>query len=242
MNWDMHWLTTAFDGFLAFAPSLVAGLVILLIGYIVARVLAGVTRSLLRRVGFDRLVARMGIASADQPEIGSHAAGTAVFALVILATAMQVARTWSMTFVAVGFARLIAYVPHLIGAVLIFGAALYFGNWVRARLLRSSMLSGERAGEGAGQLRLVPSAVRGAVLVIGAFMALRELQIAPEIVDVAFTLTLGAIAVAVALAFGLGGRDVAGRIAQQWYDRRREPLTGVREYPAATRSAATPGE
>ncbi|WP_447410680.1 hypothetical protein, partial [Clostridium perfringens] len=87
-------------------------------------------------------------------------------------------------------------------AMLIFGAALLAGNWVRARLLRSSMMTGERAGERSGQLRLMPSVVRGAILVIGAFMALRELQIAPQIVDVAFTLTLGAIAVAAALAFG----------------------------------------
>jgi hypothetical protein len=63
--------------------------------------------------------------------------------------------------------------------------------------------------------------VRVAILAVGAFMALRELQIAPEIVNLAFTLTLGAIALATALAFGLGGRDVAGRIAQSLYERRR---------------------
>ena len=52
-------------------------------------------------------------------------------------------------------------------------------------------------------------------------MALRELQIAPEIVNAAFILTLGAVAVATAIAFGLGGRDVAREISQSWYSRRR---------------------
>ncbi len=49
-------------------------------------------------------------------------------------------------------------------------------------------------------------------------MALRELQIAPEIVTIAFSLTVAAIALAAALAFGLGSRNVAGQVTQQWYD------------------------
>lgn len=217
MNWNMHWLTTAFDGFLGFLPNLVAGLLILLIGYVVAKVLGRVTTALLHRVGFDRFVTRLGFVSRGESGAGSDWAGKAVFAVVILGTIMQVARTWNMTFVAVGFARLIAYLPHVLGAVVIFGAAMFLGNWVRDRLLRTPIMNGDRV----DQMRLVPSIVRGAIITIGAFMALRELQIAPEIVSTAFTLTLGTIAVAAALAFGLGGRDVAGRIAQSWYERRR---------------------
>jgi len=134
----------------------------------------------------------------------------------MLVTIMQVARTWNMTFVAIGFARLIAYVPHVIAAAVIIGVALYVGNWARDRLARSQMLS---EGEG-DQIRLMPSIVRGGILAVGIFMALRELQIAPEIVNIAFMLMLGAVALATALAFGLGGRGVAARVAESWYDRR----------------------
>jgi Conserved TM helix len=221
MNWDMHWLTTAFDGFVAFLPSLIAGLAVALIGYIIAKVLARVTRSLLRRVGLDRFMVRAGIAGrmgVDEERPASHWAGTAVFVMVIIATLMQVAKTWNMTFVAVGFARLLAYVPHLVGAVLIFGAALFLGNWVRDRLMRSSFVSGQASSQ---DVRLIPSVARGIIIGIGSFMALRELQIAPEIVNLAFSLSLGAFALAAALAFGLGGRDVAGRLAQSWYERSR---------------------
>src|SRR5262245_15294147 len=126
MNWDFHWLTTAFDGFLGFLPNLVAGLVILLLGYIVARILAGVTRRLLHRFGFDRLMGRLGVTHAESGT-GTRWAATAVFFVVMLAAVMQVARTWNMTFVAVGLARLIAYVPNIVGAVFIFGAAILFG-------------------------------------------------------------------------------------------------------------------
>jgi hypothetical protein len=241
MNPDMHWLTRAVEGFVAFLPSLVAGLVVLLLGYIVARVLARVTRSLLHRAGFDRLAARMKLTSPQAPEMASRWAGTAVFAVVAVATLMQVSRIWGLTFVAAGFARLIAYVPHVLAAALILGVALLVGNWVRDRLLQSPVMDAARAGDRSDQLRVVPSAVRGGILVIATFMALRELQIAPQIVDLAFTLTLGAIAVAAALAFGLGGRDVAGKIAQSWYERRR--ATGTRSDYAGptTRTITAPG-
>ena len=64
---------------------------------------------------------------------------------------------------------------------------------------------------------------RFAILGIVLAMGLRAMGIADDIVNLAFGLTLGAIAVAVALAFGLGGRDAAGRLASRWVDRLGKP-------------------
>ena len=212
MNSTMHWFSTAFDGAVGFIPSLFAGLVILFVGWVIAKVLAGVTRNLLRRTGYDRLMTRIGVIDSSESHLGSHWTGSAVFWLVMLATVMQTARAWNLQMVAVGISQIIAYIPHLIGAAVIFAAALYFGNWVRERIAR---------GEGTrpGQRPLIAASVRAGVLALGAFMALRELQIAPEIVTIAFTLTLAAIALAAALAFGLGSRGVAGQVTQQWYEK-----------------------
>lgn len=213
MNSTMHWLSTAFDGAVGFVPSLLAGLLILVVGYVLAKVCAGITRSLLGRTGYDRLLMKIGVIDADdETRQGSRWTGSAVFAVVMLAAAMQAARAWNLQLVAFGVSQVIAYVPHLVGAAAIFAAALYFANWVRDRIAR-----GERMRP--GQRPLVASSVRAGVLALGAFMALRELQIAPEIVTIAFSLTLAAIALAAALAFGLGSRNVAGQVTQQWYDR-----------------------
>jgi hypothetical protein len=213
----MHWLTTAFDGLVAFLPSLVAGLVILLIGYVVAAVLGRIARAVLSRTGYDRLLGKLGLVEQDQVEKrdGSRWTGKAVYWVVMLAAVMQAARAWNLGMIGDGMARVIAYVPHLLGAALIFAAALYLGNWARDRIARR-----EIAREGAGQRPLIGSSVRAVVLAFGAFMALRELQIAPQIVTIAFGAAMAGIALAGALAFGLGSRDVAGRVAQQWYDRR----------------------
>jgi TRAP-type C4-dicarboxylate transport system permease small subunit len=234
MNSSMHWLSTAFDGAVAFIPSLLAGLVILAVGYVAARILASATRALLARIRYDRFLAKIGLIDSADSRAGSQWTGTAVFAIVMLVAVMQAARAWNLQMVAEGISQIIAYVPNVIGAAAIFAAALYFGDWVRGRIARSE-------GAPVGQRPLVAAAVRAAVLAMGVFMALRELQIAPEIVTIAFTVTLGAIALAAALAFGLGSRNVAGQVTQQWYERQASNGHGAPKDAPSAVSTTWPG-
>src|SRR6185503_20364016 len=74
---------------------------------------------------------------------------------------------------------------------------------------------------------------RGAIFALAAFMALQELRIATAIVTIAFTVALAAMAVAGALAFGLGNRELAGRVTRDWYERRQGPR--YRRYSPASR-------
>jgi hypothetical protein len=214
MDTTLHWLTTAFDGLVAFLPSLIAGLVILLIGYVVAKVLQRVTQSLGQRIGLERLGHRLGIVSETESHPTSRWVGKVVFAVVMLAAFLQAARAWDLGFVAVGLAIVMAYLPKVLAACLIFGVALYAGNWARDRLVA------RRAESATGTVRFLPSIVRGIILAVGVFMVLRELEFAPDIVNAAFIIILSGFALAGAIAFGVGGRDVAGRMAQSWYDRR----------------------
>lgn len=209
-------LSNSLERLIAFIPSLIAGLVVLLLGYVIGKILAKVTHPLLHRVGFDRLLHRMRIIEDRESQAGSSGAASLVFALVVLGAIMQTARIWELELVSTGLARLFAYLPHVLGAVVIFGVAMWFGNWARDRILRRS---GDPTVTSGDEKRLAAAAVRAAVLTLGAFMALRELQVGAQIVTIGFTLALGAIAVATALAFGLGSREVAGRAMQRWYDR-----------------------
>jgi hypothetical protein len=132
----------------------------------------------------------------------------------MLATAMQAARAWRLDMLAVGIARVLAYVPNVIGAALILAVAILAGDWARRIIRRQATASGVE------KQTLLAGAVRAGILVLGVFMALRELLIASEIVTLAFTLTFGAIALATALAFGLGSRSVAERVTRDWYEER----------------------
>lgn len=236
MNTTIHWLRTAFDGLVAFLPNLIAGIVILLIGWLVAAVLARATRAIAHRLGFDRLVAKLGLSRAERSRESrgaSHWLGSVAYLIVMVVAVMQAARAWRLDFISVGLAAIIGYLPRVLGAVLVFGAALYAGNWVRARLYRAPAEEGVIA----GGPRILPDLLRGVIIAVGVFMALRELDIAATIVNAAFILTLGAMAVAAAIAFGVGGREVAGRIAQSWWERRG----GGGVEPTMTPPSGSPG-
>jgi hypothetical protein len=101
---------------------------------------------------------------------------------------------------------LLAMAGQVLIGVLIFGIGLYIAN-LAANLIKSS---------GVAESNLLAQAARIAILVFSGAMALSRIGVAPEIVNLAFGLLLGAIAVAIAIAFGLGGRDVAGEELRNW--------------------------
>jgi hypothetical protein len=74
---------------------------------------------------------------------------------------------------------------------------------------------------------------RGGVIVLAVFMALQELGIATDIVTTAFAILFGAVALALALAFGLGNRDLAGEIVREWYERYRAEQRAIDAEAAA---------
>jgi hypothetical protein len=209
----MDTLRSALARTVNFLPDLLAGLIVLAIGWLVGAILRSVVVAVLSRMGFDRFLAKHGvIGQPPERRAGSRAVGSATFWVVMLIALMQAAFIWRLNFVANGAAAVLAYVPNLIAAALIFGAAFIIGNWVGDRL---------RAGQREAYSTMLPGAVRAAILTIGAFLALRQLAIAPEILTIAFALVFGAIAVATALAFGLGGRDTARQMTEDWYQGQR---------------------
>jgi hypothetical protein len=71
------------------------------------------------------------------------------------------------------------------------------------------------------------------VIVLAIFMALQELGIATEIVTTAFAIVFGALALAFALSFGLGNRELAGQITREWYERLRAEREAIAREAAA---------
>lgn len=206
----------ALDRVVAFLPNLVAGLVVLAIGWLVAWVLARAVRAVLPRLGFDRFLARHRLTpKAPESRPGSQVVGTVVFWVVLLIALMEAASIWGLEWVANGLGRAIAYVPNIVAAALIFGAAFVIGNWVHDRFRTTPA-------DDRFPVAILPGAARAAILTVGAFLALTQLQIAPEILTIGFALVFGAIAVAMALSFGLGGRRAAERITEDWYERQQK--------------------
>jgi hypothetical protein len=129
---------------------------------------------------------------------------------------------------AYGIHRVIGFVPRLLVAAVIVAVAVGVGNLVLSLLASFSVSWFGRA-------------ARALVLVLGAFMALDEIGIARDIVIMAFSLVLGACAVAVAIAFGIGGRDTAKRYLEKWGQEAEQAARETRARIPPPREPQPPG-
>ena len=197
----------------AFGPNILAMMVVLLAGIVIAGALHLVLRLLLPRLGFDRFAQRVGLAlmlergGVKRPASGALAAllawsVLAVFVLLgIGALNLQVA----MDLVS----RAFGYLPQ----VLIAAALLVLGALLSAFLRRSVLIAAVNAG--LPSARLLAGAVRGALMILFAAMALEHLGVGRQVILVSFTILFGGVVFALSLAFGLAGRDLAREFLQR---------------------------
>ena len=192
-------------------PNLLAALAILVIGYILARVLSGLVYRILHRAGTDRRLADGHGGSFLQRVTSSPSRlfGTLVFWFVLLGAATLAVDVLGIAGLESFMGEVYAYLPNVLAAILIF---------VVASLLAAAIAGFARRMMGdTGLGRLVATAGPILVLVIATFMILDQLKIAPTIVTITYAGLIGAIALGSALAFGLGGRDVAARMLEGAY-------------------------
>ena len=213
-------------------PALVGALIILFAGYLLAKVLERLVDRFLRRIRLNRMLEKGGVMQAVERS-GSHlnpvrVLANLVFWLVMFAVILVAANALGLQSLANVFSDLVSYIPSVIAAIVIILVGIVLGGFVGGLIAASAgALHGGRALARVG---------RGGVILLAIFMALQELGIATDIVTTAFAILFGAIALAMALAFGLGNRDLAGEVTREWYEKYRaerdEALRRERELEA----------
>jgi small-conductance mechanosensitive channel len=213
-------LQNALSTFLSYIPQLIGAVVILIIGYIVAKVLQAVVGRVLQAVGFDGWMEKGGIKQffdrAETNQTPHSILGKLVFWFVFIIALTMAADALGIPQVSAVLGQLIAYIPNIIAAILILILAALLANFVSG-IVRGATGSG-----------LLASVARYAIIVYAAFAALTQLGIAVQLTANTFLILLGSIGLAVALAFGIGGRDVANDILQKAYGRSSEVTGGDR--------------
>src|SRR5919107_4059245 len=207
-------LRNALDVFLSYIPQLFGAIIILIVGYIVARILQAVVSHLLQAVGFDNWMERGGIKQfldrAQTRETPATVLGKLVFWFVFIIVITMAADALGIRQVSQVLAQLIAYIPSIIAAILILVLAALLANFL------SGLVRGATGSD------LLASIARYAIIVYAAFAALTELGIAVQLTAPTFLILLGAAALAAAIAFGWGGRNVAKDIIERYYERQDE--------------------
>lgn len=182
-------------------PNVLTAFLILGLAYLVARLVSGLVSDLLGRLGFDNLFSWLGIRRNVEPgtRTPSQMMGSLVLVATIYLAAVEASRQLGFTVLTELLADFAVFAGQVFLGLVIFALGLYLSRFATT-LIESTQ--GRHSG-------LLARAARVSILIFSAAMALRQMGIAEDIVTTAFTLLLGALAVAFAIAFGLGGRDAA---------------------------------
>ncbi len=205
-------------------PNLLAMLFLVAVGFLVAWLVRSLLVRVLNAFGFNRLAARSGVtemlARGEVRLTPSELVATIAYWLVVLSFAMTGLAALDTRPTTDLVAAAFAFLPRLLTAIIIIVVGVLMGNFAAQACLVAAVNSRI---EGAG---LLARTVRLAVLIIAGAMALSQLGMAIEIVVATFSILFGGVVLALALAFGIGGRDLAKQFLERWIaqgpSRRRE--------------------
>jgi hypothetical protein len=206
-------LQKGLDAFFEFLPNLIAFLVILVVGYFIAKLVAAIVRKALEKLGLDKALhesdAKQYVDRISPDASPSAAVGKVFFYILFVFVLTAAIGALKIPAVTAFMNQVLAYLPNVIAAIVIFVVAAALAGAVAAGVAK--LLGDTPTG------KIVATAVPALVMLIATFMVLNQLKIAPEIVQITYTALLGTVALASALAFGLGGREVAGEMLGDAY-------------------------
>jgi hypothetical protein len=211
------------DQLFGFLPELIGALVILLIGYVIARVVGSLVTRASQRSGLDQTLmsGRSGAWVEKLTSSPSRLLGRLTYWVLLLGTFAVAVSALGIEALTNVVAVVFGYVPNLIAALLIFLVAGAVAAGVGALVART--MGDTPTG------KVVGTVVPGIVMAIAVFMILNQLKIAAEIVTITYAALIGSFALAAALAFGLGGREVAADMLRGAYVKGQQQREQVKQ-------------
>jgi hypothetical protein len=206
------------DKVLGYLPVLLGALVILILGWIVARIVKRLVDELLKAVKFDVLAEKAGIAAVLEKGEMKVTARDVVCGLVYWLIMIMVL---VMTVNALGLPRasnilesVFSYVPRVIAALLALILGLFLASFV------SSIVRLAAANSNMPNPDILAGICRWVIIVFAATVAITELDIATVLVTTTFSIILGGVVLAAALAVGLGSKDCIAKYLEDWRQKR----------------------
>jgi hypothetical protein len=198
---------------LAYLPILLGALIILIVGWIIAKVIRRAIDWLLKAVHFDAMADKTGISEilrkGDLKITASQVVSGLVYWLIIIMVLVMTVEALGLPRASDVLATLFAYVPKVIAALLVLVVAMFLASFV------SGIVRTACGNANLPKPELIAGISRWAIIIFAVTIAMEELGIAPLLVGTAFNIILGGIVLALALAFGLGGKDAAARYLEE---------------------------
>lgn len=209
-----HGLTAGLDRFANGVPTVLGALLILVIGWIIAGVLATLIAKFARVAHVDTLAdhARVNdfLSRSGTRLKASDILGEVVKWIVRLVFIEMAAEQCGLTQVTTLINDILAYIPNILVALLLLGVGAFLGS------LLGGIVRGSASEAGMGNPSLLGKLASGGVMAFAIIAAVNELGVAPVVVNTLYIGLVAAISLALGLAFGLGGRETAAKLTEQW--------------------------
>ena len=214
LDLSLQTLQTVLNHLAVFLPKLLGALILLAVGLIIAKVLRAGVPKLLQFIRFQHMTERSGVEAflrqAHMPMSLSSIIAALVYWLVILLTIAIAANVLELTVVAELFNRAVLYLPNAIGAVFVMVLGILAARFVNRLLF--AFLHKIRF----GNALVVSTLAELAITVFAVFLALGQLFADSVVLKSAFQIGFGALALALAIAFGMAGRERAAQLLKSF--------------------------
>jgi hypothetical protein len=211
---------TALQEVLNTLPAIFTAVAILVVAYFLGKFVADLVTSILTSVGFNNIFNVLGLPSPTKeqvstgtdaapvthPKTPSEIVGIIVLVGIMLFATLAAVNILNISALTVLVSGIVVILGRILAGLIVFAIGLFLAN-LSFNIINSS---------GNSQGKILAQVARISIIALVSAMALQQIGVAPDIVNLAFGLLLGAIAVAIALAFGLGGRDIAQEQVRAW--------------------------
>lgn len=198
----------------SYVPAMAGAVVILVIGWLVAKLLESVVVRVLKAVRLDTASDKAGIpnvlAHGEIKVTLSELIGAVIYWIVILVVIATALGTLNLTVASDMVARLIEYVPSILGAIFILIVGAFVAQFV------STVVKTTAGNAGIKKVEMLAKLTRSVILIFAVVIAIEQLKIASTLIVLSVNIVLISIGIAIALAFGLGCKDLAGKFVQEF--------------------------
>ena len=213
MDWNavvMEPVTAMLARVAGFLPTLLGVLVILIIGWIIAGMLKNVVVKLLKLIQLDTATEKAGLGDVLRRggirQTLSELIGVLIYWLIMLMVFMTALNALGMTVVASLLDKVIMYIPNVIAAMFILSLGIFFSSMIGTIVRTASSNAGITQAKFLGQL------TQTVIMIFAIMITLEQLNIASSVLNLAINIILASIGLAVAIAVGLGSKDLAGKM------------------------------
>ena len=191
------------DKFLAYLPQIIGAVIVILVGLFVAKLVKELLKPLLKKTKLDSFVEKAGL-NIEKISIANILVNI-IYVVIVVFFSVESIKILNLEVLTKIGEQIIAYLPYALSAAITILLAYLLGSWVETALVKNFNVSKATA--------LISKIV---IIVIGAFITMYQLGIAPEMVNAAFIIVLGAFGVAFAISFGMGGREFAAHTMKKF--------------------------